>query len=118
MVQRERGKPVAEFAAEAAARRLPLKRQCSARLRARAEPRVYPRPSTITGAAIAHVKQFARPFGDLTQVERLLEDGAGVVLEPGAHVVRLGVAAHDGDASGERRVAVNEGEVERQSRHG
>src|SRR6266568_4649598 len=36
--------PVPEFAAEAAARRLPLKRQCSARSRARAEPRVYPRP--------------------------------------------------------------------------
>jgi len=33
------------FAAEAAARRLPLKRQCSARLRVDAEPRVYPRPS-------------------------------------------------------------------------
>src|SRR2546428_13217669 len=37
--------PAARFAAEAAARRLPLKRQCPARLRARAEPRVYPRPS-------------------------------------------------------------------------
>src|SRR6266566_8140735 len=32
-------------AAEAAARRLPLKRQCCARLRAGAEPRVYSRPS-------------------------------------------------------------------------
>src|SRR5437867_13399116 len=37
--------PAARFAAEAAARRLPLKRQCTARLRAGAEPRVYPRPS-------------------------------------------------------------------------
>src|SRR6266550_2723543 len=45
MVQREIGKPVAKFAAEAAARPLPLKRQCSARLRVGAEPRVYPRPS-------------------------------------------------------------------------
>src|SRR5205809_7976411 len=45
MVQEsEMDEPVAEFAAEAAARRLPLKRQCAARLRARAEPRVYPRP--------------------------------------------------------------------------
>src|SRR5881392_2367413 len=96
MVQEsEMDDPVAEFAAEAAARRLPLKRQCSARLRARAEPRVYPRPSAITGETIAHVKQFARPFGDLTQVERLLEDGAGVVLEPGAHVVQASQVYRD-----------------------
>src|SRR5947199_23676 len=33
----------ASFAAEAAARQPPLKRQCCARLRARAESRVYPR---------------------------------------------------------------------------
>src|SRR2546422_223850 len=36
--------PAARFAAEAAARRLPLKRQCCARSRADAEPRGYPRP--------------------------------------------------------------------------
>src|SRR6266851_2361542 len=34
-------------AAEAAARRLPLKRQCCARLRADAEPRVYPRTGAM-----------------------------------------------------------------------
>src|SRR2546428_13537482 len=42
-LEREWGAGAARFAAEAAARRLPLKRQCPARLRARAEPRVYPR---------------------------------------------------------------------------
>src|ERR1043166_7473468 len=36
---------LSRFAAEAAARHLPLKRQCTARLRAGAEPRVYPRTS-------------------------------------------------------------------------
>src|SRR3989442_2284685 len=95
-----------------------LKRQCTARLRARAEPRVYPRPSAIAGAPISHVEELPRPFDDLAQVERLLEDGAGVVLEPGAHVVRLGVAAHDGDSAGEVRVAVNQGEAECEPRRG
>src|ERR1041384_5073364 len=46
------GGPVAQFAAEAAARRLPLKRQCSARLRVGAEPRVYPRTSTRSASLI------------------------------------------------------------------
>src|SRR2546428_8269852 len=74
--------------------------------------------SAVPCATISNVQEFMRPLHDLAQVERLLEDGTGVVLEPGANVVRLGVAAHDGDASGEVRVAVNQGEVECQPRHG
>src|SRR5712664_2652811 len=94
-------------AAEAAARRLPLKRQCCARLRADAEPRGYPRTydSAVAGATISLVQQRSRPFDDLSQVERFLEDGTGIVLEPGAHVLGLGVAAHDGDLPRERRMA-------------
>src|ERR1041385_656231 len=46
------GGPVAQFAAEAAARPLPLKRQCSALLREGAEPRVYPRTSTRSASLI------------------------------------------------------------------
>src|ERR1041385_7735547 len=46
------GGPVAQFAAEAAAGRLPLKRQCSARLGVGAEPRVYPRTSTRSASLI------------------------------------------------------------------
>src|ERR1041385_9192763 len=46
------GGHVAQFAAEAATRRLPLKRQCSARLRVSAEPRVYPRTSTRRASLI------------------------------------------------------------------
>src|ERR1041384_2576515 len=46
------GGPVAQFAAEAAARRLPLKRQCPARLRGGAETRGYPRTSTRSASLI------------------------------------------------------------------
>src|SRR5713226_3062281 len=45
--RRPRGGCESSCAAEAAARRLPLKRQCGARLRADAEPRVYPRTGAI-----------------------------------------------------------------------
>src|SRR2546426_12323698 len=49
--------------------------------------------SAVPRATISNVQEFMRPLHDLAQVERLLEDGTGVVLEPGAHVVRFGVAA-------------------------
>src|SRR5713101_9220628 len=130
--RRPRGGCESSCAAEAAARRLPLKRQCCARLRADAEPRVYPRTgamrsglespvvgsiapgfeisdskaqgrhrpftgnaeprvyprtydSAVPGATISLVQQRSRPFDDLSQVERFLEDGTGIVLEPGAY---------------------------------
>ena len=49
-----------------------------------------------------------RPFHDLMDVERFLEDGTGIELEPGPHMVRFGVTAHDGDPAGELWMAVNE----------
>src|SRR5437879_5840046 len=55
--------PAARFAAEAAARRLPLKRQCCARSRADAEPRVYPRPYRL--AALRLLSTTARRSGPL-----------------------------------------------------
>src|SRR5216684_3098507 len=99
-------------AAEAAARHLPLKRQSVARLRAHAESRVYPRTydSAVPRPLISHIQQLVSPFDDLSQVERFLEDGTGIVLEPGAHVLCLGVTTHDGDLSRERRMAVNQGQ--------
>src|SRR6266566_3553303 len=59
--------------------------------------KMEPCASAVPAAAIRRVQELMRPGDDLAQVERLLEDGAGVVLQPGAHVLRLGVTAHDGD---------------------
>src|SRR2546426_5809336 len=73
--------------------------------------------STVPATAIRRVQQLMRPRDDLAQVERLLEDGAGVVLQPGAHVLRLGITAHDGDPADQRRLPRNESEVEREARH-
>src|SRR6266550_4164847 len=74
--------------------------------------------SAVPAAPIRRVQQVMRPRDDLAQVERLLEDGAGVVLQPGAHVLRLGVTAHDRDPADQRRLPRNESEVEREARHG
>src|SRR6266516_2750523 len=60
--------PAARFAAEAAARRLALKRQCCARSRADAEPRVYPRPYQL--AALRLLSTTARRSGPLRSEER------------------------------------------------
>src|SRR6266699_1105962 len=45
------------------------------------------------------------PIGDFPEIKRLPDHRAAVALEPGAHVVRVRVARHDGDASLEPRPA-------------
>src|SRR5712692_9307262 len=70
--------------------------------------------SAVPRPLVSHIQQLVSPFDDLAQVERFLEDGTGIMLEPGAHVLRFGVTTHDGDLPRERRMAVNQGQVERQ----
>src|SRR5213594_3025515 len=57
------------------------------------------------------------PPGHLGQVERLANQRAGIVLQPGADFFGLGVAGHDGDASLQLGPPRLDREVERQAGH-
>src|SRR5207247_412918 len=69
------------------------------------------------GGVVERACHGVQPARDLSEAERLANNRAGIPFRPGAHVGRVGVPRHHGDATAESRPAVGHGEVEGESGH-
>src|SRR3989449_2759356 len=68
------------------------------------------RDVAVTGVQTCALPISAQPVGHLAQGEGLADQRAGVALEPGAHVVGLGVSGHDRDPPLQRGPAMDDGD--------